>query len=89
MKPLLRKTTVGIILSEVVLVVVIGLGKGKAVPLQAWSGPKDSRKLKFPDFMTMAKDGGKVVSLIHRPPLFLTKFSWYSFPLEAESTPGP
>jgi len=44
-------------------------GKGKAVPLQAWSGPEGSRKLRFPDFMTMAQDGGKVVSPTHRPPL--------------------
>ena len=44
-------------------------GKGKAVPLQAWSGPEGSRKLSFPDFMTTAQDGGKVVSLTHRPPL--------------------
>ena len=43
--------------------------KGKAVPLQAWSGPEGSRKLSFPDFMTMAQDGGKFVSLAHRPPL--------------------
>jgi hypothetical protein len=43
--------------------------KGKTVPLQARSGPERSRKLKFPDFMTMAQDGGKVVSLAHRPPL--------------------
>ena len=43
--------------------------KGKAVPLQAWSGPEVSRKLRFPDFMTTAQDGGKVVSLTHRPPL--------------------
>jgi len=42
---------------------------GKAVPLQAWSGPEDSRKLWFPDFMTTAQDGGKVVSLTQRPPL--------------------
>jgi hypothetical protein len=27
-----------------------------------------SRKLIFPDFMTTAQDGGKVVSLMHRPP---------------------
>jgi len=40
---------------------------GKAVPLQAWSGPEGSRKLKFPDFMTTAQDGVKVVSLTHRP----------------------
>jgi len=43
--------------------------KGKAVPLQAWSGPEGSRKLRFPDFVTMAQDGGKVVSPTHRPPL--------------------
>jgi hypothetical protein len=41
----------------------------KAVPLQAWSGTEGSRKLRFPDFMTTAQDGGKVVSLTHRPPL--------------------
>ena len=44
-------------------------GKGKAVPLQAWSGPEGSRKLRFPDFITTARDGGKVVSLTHWPPL--------------------
>jgi len=47
----------------------MGKGKGKAVPLQAWSGPEGSRKLRFPDFMTTAQDGGKVESLTHRPPL--------------------
>ena len=51
-------------------------GKGKAVPLQAWSGPEFSRKLRFPDFMTTVQDGGKVVGLTHRPPLHL------------ENTPG-
>ena len=44
-------------------------GGGKAVPLQAWSGPEGSRKLRFPDYMTTAQDGGKVVSLMQRPPL--------------------
>jgi hypothetical protein len=43
--------------------------KGKAVPLRAWSGPESSRKLRFPDYMTTAQDGGKVVSLTHGPPL--------------------
>jgi len=60
---------------------------GKALPFQAWSGPEGSRKLRFPDFMTTAQDGGKVVSLTHRPPL--PPCSWYSFLLEAESPPGP
>jgi len=43
--------------------------KGKAAPLQAWTGPEGSRKLRFSDFMRTAQDGGKVVSLTHRPPL--------------------
>jgi hypothetical protein len=43
--------------------------KGKAAPLQAWSSPEGSRKLRFPDYMTTAQDRGKVVSLTHRPPL--------------------
>ena len=43
--------------------------KGKAVPLQAWSGPEVSRKLSFADFMTTALDGGKVVSLTDLSPL--------------------
>jgi hypothetical protein len=33
--------------------------------------------------------GGKFVSPTYRPPLLPRKYSWYSFLLEAESTPGP
>jgi len=46
-----------------------GKGKRKEVPLQVWSGPEGSRKLRFPDSLTKAQDGGKVVSLTHRSPL--------------------
>jgi len=53
-----------ILLSELLLI-----SKFKTVPLQAWSGPEGSRKLMFPDFMTTAQDGVKVVSLTHRPSL--------------------
>jgi len=42
---------------------VLDKGKGKAVPLLAWSGPEGSRKLSFPDFMTTAHDSCKVISL--------------------------
>jgi len=53
-------------------------GQKKAVLLQAWCGPEGSRKLRFPDFMTTA------------PAAFTPgKYTWYSFLLEAESTPGP
>jgi len=43
--------------------------KATAVPLQAWSGPECSRKLRLPGFITTAQGGGKVVSPTHRPPL--------------------
>jgi len=33
------------------------------------TGPEGSRKLRFPDFMTTAQDGGKVVILMHQLPL--------------------
>jgi hypothetical protein len=42
---------------------------GKAVLIQGWSGPEGSRKMRIPDFMTTAHDGGKVVSLKRRPHL--------------------
>ena len=54
--------------------------KGKAIPLQAWGGSQISRQ--------SAHEGGKAVSPTHRPPLPPRKYSWYSFLLEAESTPG-
>ena len=29
------------------------LDQGKAIPLQAWTGPEGSKKLKLPDFKTI------------------------------------
>jgi len=37
--------------------------KGKEVPLQACSGPEGSRELRFPDFVTTAQDGGRLLAL--------------------------
>jgi len=37
--------------------------KGKAVQLQAWTSPDGSRKLRFPDFVTTAQDGGRLSAL--------------------------
>jgi len=65
---------------------VIQRSKGKSVPLQSWSGPEGSRKLRFLDNVTMAQDGCQP----YAPAAFTPrKYSWYSFLLEAESTPGP
>ena len=32
---------------------LMGKGKGKATPLQAWTGPEGSRRLRLPDFKTI------------------------------------
>jgi len=37
--------------------------KGKSVPLQAWRDPEGSRKLRSPDFVTKAQDGGRLSAL--------------------------
>jgi len=38
-------------------------GKCKAVPLQSWRGPEGSRKLRFPDFVKTAQDGGRLSAI--------------------------
>ena len=60
--------------------------KWKAIPLQAWTGHEGSRRAIS---RQSAHEGGKVVSPTHRPLLPPRKYSWYSFLLEADSTPGP
>jgi len=67
----------------------VGTDGGKISPITGPRCLEGSRKLRFPDYVTMAQNGDKVVSLRHR--LFFTprKYSWYSFLLEAELTPGP
>jgi len=37
--------------------------ESNAVPLEAWSGPEGSMKLRFPDFMTTEQDGGRLSPL--------------------------
>jgi hypothetical protein len=63
-----------------------GKKKGKAVPLQAWAGPQGSRRLGSQISQQSAHEGGQP----YTPAAFTPQEnSWYSFPLEAESTPGP
>ena len=53
--------------------------KGKAIPLQALDRPLGLQEVEV----------GRVVSPTHRQPLPPRKDYWYSFLLEAESTPEP
>ena len=57
--------------------------KAKAIPGQALRVPE----VEAPRFLDNTHM--KVVIPTHRPPLPPRKFSWLSFLLEAESTPGP
>jgi hypothetical protein len=59
----------------------ISKGKGKAITLEALTSCEGSRRLR-----QSAYEGGKPYS----PAAFTPrKYSWYSFLLEAESSPGP
>jgi len=51
------------------IVVVVVVVKGKAVPLQAWTGPECSQEVKFPTFRDYGAGWWLVVSLTHRPSL--------------------
>jgi len=44
-------------------------GKGKAIPLQVWTGPEVCRSLRLPDFKHSAYEGGNVVSPTHQTQL--------------------
>jgi hypothetical protein len=50
---------------ESVLACITKLDKGKAIPLQAWTGPEGSRRMRLPDLKKLAHEGGKVVSPTH------------------------
>jgi hypothetical protein len=43
---LIRQTNI----SDRIIHIDTGKGKGKAIPLQAWTGPEGSRRLRIPDF---------------------------------------
>jgi len=63
----------------------------KAIPLQAGAGPKSSgtfRLLEFIDnrHMKVAKSSALGTGHLYPPP---RRYPWFSFLLEAESTPGP
>jgi len=61
---------------------------GKISPITGLRCPEGSRKLRFLDYMTMAQDGGKVVSRKHQLLFTPRKYSWYLFLLGLHPTNG-
>jgi hypothetical protein len=69
------------------------LGKGKkickTIPVTDRGGPQSYETSRLPYFLdNRLTDGGEVATFSHRPPFTPQEDSWYSFLLEAESTPG-
>jgi hypothetical protein len=64
--------------------------KGKAVHVTGRGGPLGCKKSRLPHFLDIRlTDGGEGVSFTRRPvAVYPQEDSWYSFLLEAESTPG-
>jgi hypothetical protein len=64
-------------------------GKGKAIPLQTLTGPEVSRRLRLTDFNTIGTWRWQGCQPYVPAAFTPRKYSWYSFLLEVESTPGP
>jgi hypothetical protein len=64
--------------------------KCKAIPVTGRGGPLGCETSRLPRFLDIRlTDGGEGVNLKRPPPFTPQEDSWYSFLLEAESTPGP
>ena len=62
---------------------------GKAIPLQAWTGLEGSRRLRLPDFKTFGTWSWSSCQPYSPAAFTPRKYSWYTFLVEAESTPRP
>jgi hypothetical protein len=56
-------------LSDKIMILSLLTRIGKAFPLQAWTGPEGSMRLKLTDFKKTLHEGGRVVKPRRRPPL--------------------
>jgi hypothetical protein len=67
-----------------------GRGKSEAIPVTGLGGTIRLRDVEAPTFSTKSAHRWRWGCQPHAPAaLYPQQVSWYSFPLEAESTPGP
>ena len=69
--------------------VIAIIAMGKAIPLQAWTVPEGSSRLRFPDFKTVGTWKWYCCQPCALVAFTPWKYSWYSFLLKFESTPEP
>ena len=63
---------------------------GKTIPVQARTGPLGSSRLRIPEFLHNRRTKTVRISAPRSGRLYTTRrYSWYSFLLRVESTPGP
>jgi hypothetical protein len=60
-----------------------GKGKGKAIPLQVWTGPEGSRRMRLPDFKTIGTLKWQDCQAYTPAAFTPTTYSWYSFLLDS------
>jgi hypothetical protein len=58
---------------------VVGIGKGKAIPLQTWTGPEGSRRLRLPDFKKIGTRQWQGCQPNTPTAFNPSKYYWYSF----------
>jgi len=59
---------------------ILIVGKERYIsPVTGPTCPEGFKKLRFLEYVTMAQDGGKVISLTYRPLFTPRKYSWSSF----------
>jgi hypothetical protein len=63
-------------LSDKIMILSVLTRIGKAIPLQVWTGPEGSRRLRLPDFEIIGHEGGRVVSsMLYPQEIFLVLIS--------------
>ena len=77
------------LLSQMTVFLGGGEGKGKAIPVCTWTGPESGRRLRLQDFKTFGTLTWQGCQPYAPATFTPRKYSWYTFLLEAESTPGP
>ena len=65
------------------------VSKSKGTPVQAYSGPEGTRRLRLPVFKTIGTNRWYGFQYYAPPAFTTTKYSQHSFLLQPESIPGP